>query len=522
MLINDGSITFDYINIYNLSDKKIGIPIFQRFYDWNEKQIQETLNNITDAIFDDTKIIYLLDFIWFEEDGMMKIADGQQRLVSINLLIKAIRDFIDSKSLSTQKPELFNIQYDNLKYNDKYQQAFFNYICAPFKKMYLLLLDYISQNEIYLQKIIDIIKTKIFIYIKKTTDSDVAFTIFTQINTGGKPLTKDEVIKTAIDQFANIYKVNVTYKDKDLKRSITSYYKYINASNNSNFDTISIMSFLKNHIVKDKKSFNDFINYLKLTSKISDYSISYIINYLNRSQLFDIVNIMAIKGIDLKVKKDYITKIMFPLCLLSVSMTMKKANPGGIITSLYSDVIGSIKSDKNPDKICEEIAAFINKNDDICKIQYNDFVDNLGKKDFSKKIKEALLIMDVIYKTTSSDLNVPSINLEHIYPQKPSSEWAMNGWPTNEELRSDVVNNIGNYLLLNEEVNKKIKNKYISYKIIEYNRIIPKDITLQTKINTIDFDLFENEQINYIYQRQREIAEEIYSNFTLAKVIIKK
>ena len=81
---------------------------------------------------------------------------------------------------------------------------------------------------------------------------------------------------------------------------------------------------------------------------------------------------------------------------------------------------------------------------------------------------------------------------------------------------------IGNYLLLNESINKKIKNKYIDEKIDEYNRIIPHDITLKTPMNTVDFNKFEIEKEKYIFARQKNIAEMIYNDFPLAKVIILK
>ena len=522
MLTNKNSVTFEYINIYSLAKSKIGIPIFQRFYDWKEKQIIETLNDINDAIFNPLKDIYLLDFIWYEEDGKKMIADGQQRLVSLNILIKCIKDYSVTNNLKAPDINLFNISYDNVDYDKKYQQSFFNYMGSPFKKMYLYLMTYVEDNKDNLDEIINIIKNRIYIYLKKTSSSDEAFSIFTQINTGGRPLTKDEVIKTAIDQYSVMYNVPVSSNVKELKKTITGYYKYISNSSGSNFDTIAIMGFLKNYIVKDKKTFKEFIDYLNIVSKISEYSIAYIIEYINRSQLFDILNVMAIKGINIKVKKDYLKDVMFPLCLLSIVMTMKKSNPGGIIRTLYSKVIDMIKSDSKPIDICAEIAKFINENGEICKISYNDFVDCLGKRDFSTRIKEAILIMDVISHTTSSDLNVPSINLEHIYPRNPSPEWAINNWPTDPDSRAELIHNIGNYLLLNEEVNKKIQNKYIDQKIAEYNKIIPNDITLQTTLNTVDFDKFKNERKSYIIERQKNIAFAVYANFKLANVIITK
>ena len=363
---------------------------------------------------------------------------------------------------------------------------------------------------------------KIWVYVKETDSSDDAFSIFTQINTGGKPLSKDEVIKTAIDQYSKSYNISVKYTMKDLRRTISSYYKYLYSSNNASFDTIAIMKFLKEDIVQSRESFQNFVNYMDIVAKVSGYSISYIISYINRSQLLDIVNVMAIKGIDLKKRKEYLEFVMLPLCLLSIVMTMKKSNPGGIIRSLYSKVIEMIKEDQKPDVITEHIASFINENSEICKITYDEFKISLGKKDLSTKVKQAILLMDIIIRTTSSNLNIPSINLEHIYPQKPSTEWAINNWPTDTESRSDLIHNIGNYLLLNESVNKRIKNKYINAKLVEYEKIIPKDIALKTEMNTVDFTRFEIEREKYIYYRQEKIARLVYNTFFLAKVIITK
>ena len=65
MLVNEGQLTQRYITIYSLQQNKIGVPIFQRFYDWKEKQTDALLEDILSTINEPDKQIYLLDFIYF-------------------------------------------------------------------------------------------------------------------------------------------------------------------------------------------------------------------------------------------------------------------------------------------------------------------------------------------------------------------------------------------------------------------------------------------------------------------------
>lgn len=522
MLVNEGKLIQKYVTIYSLQENKIGIPIFQRFYDWKEKQTDALLDDILATANDQTKQIYLLDFIYFEEEGKIKLADGQQRIVTLNLLIKAINDYIIDNKLSTQLILPFDITYDIPQYDSKYQNCMKNYLVAPFKKNYIYFSKWINQNKDKLEHIIKTIKENIYVFIKKTESIDDAFTIFQQINTGGKPLTKEEVIKSTISQFSDIYHIPVNGPVKELKKMILSYYKYLYSSNANDFDTISVISFLRKDVVDNEAKFQEFAKTLSVINGLTNNPMSAVINYINRPQLFDIMNILGMKGIDVFAKRSYLNYVMFPLCLLSISMTFKKANPGGIIKTLYSGVIDMIKKSKSEMEIGAFISAFINDNKEICKIKYDEFERCLGSVDTRQGIKKAILIIDVIMRNTSSTVNIDSINLEHIYPQKPDAEWATEGWPTNSEEQKKLIENIGNYILLNEEVNKKIKNKYIVHKRVEYDRIIPQDLSLKTDMNTVDFLKFTDEKKSYILERQKAITKMIYDYFKLASVIIEK
>ena len=523
MIIEQNSIEIEYINFHSFfKDKEIGIPIFQRFFDWKKQQVHELLNDIDYILNGNTRTIYLLDFIYYDEDGKIKLADGQQRLVSINIFRKALCDFIDENKLDITKPSLYNISYDVAEYNKKYLNSFSNYMQAPFKILYIFFKEFLENKVDKIEEIINILDNKIFIFAKKCKTADDSFLVFQQINTGGKGLTKEEIIKTSIDQYSEIYNIKLNkVTTKELKTSIVGYYKYLINGANDNFDNIAIMDFLKKYVVTTKNTFQKFVNTLEIMKNISSNSIYHVIKYINRPQLFDILNVLAMKGIDLKTQRDYLTKVMAPLCLLSICLTMKKSNPGGIIKSLYASVISMIKNGESASNISGAIAAFINNNSELCRISLTDFINALGSPDLNMGVKKGLLILDVILKNVSSDVIIDNINLEHIYPQKPCVEWSINAWPTDRDEQKNLISNIGNFLLLNEEINKKIKNSYIDVKVVQYKNIIPKDLSLQTKLNTVDFNKFENDKEKYIYERQKYIGEYIKDNFPLGVVLIK-
>lgn len=520
MLIKNKEIENEYISLYSLSDKKIGIPIFQRFYAWKETQTKQLLEDILNAVGND-KQLYLLDFIYYEENGTVMLADGQQRIVTINLLIKAINDVIEEDNLQVDQFKTFDINYDIISNDDKYKKTFNGFIVSPFKKVYMHLYEFVRDNIENISAIKDIIMNRTFIYFKKCANVDDAFLVFQQINTGGKPLTKDEIIKTALDQYSIIYDEKIdTLKIKRVRQDLISYYKYKENNYNANFDNMAIMSFLNKYVTKDKASFKSFKESIDLLNKLEGNPIVPIIRYINRPSLYDVINVMAMKNIDLNVNKEYVNKVIIPLCFASITLTFNGGNPV-LMKYLANDLIKMIKDDTKVEKLELHLADYINKNATSFKMSLTSFTNSLGESEGKyMNIKKALLILDVMNKNTAGQLNVASINLEHIYPQKPDIAWATKGWPTSHEEQQEIVNNIGNYLLLNEEVNKKIKNKYITDKVDEYNKIIPKDLMLQTKVNTVDFKEFEDRKIDYITERQATIAKELKKDLPFGSVLI--
>ena len=521
MLIDNNAITIEYRKLYSLQKKKIAIPIFQRFYDWKEKEIVQLKEDLLLNIKNPEKQLYFLDFIFYEEDNYIKIADGQQRLVTINNLIKAIRDVAIEENLEIEKIDFFDINYDIFSNQKKYYTHFYNYPTAPFKKVYLSFLDFIRKNISDINLIINCIKNNIFVYMKKCLNADNAFEIFQQINTGGKPLTKDEVIKTALDQFSLAYQIPFdTSKMKEVRQSLISYYKLKSSKFDKNFDNIEIITFLREYITKDKNTFKEFVETIQLLDIIENSPIKHVINYINRTSLFDVLNILAMKKININTNQDYLIKVVIPLCMMSIILTLNGGSPT-TFRYLLNNVIEDIKNEVSVDCIMNKLIKTINEDSITWQIKLNDFTAKLEDCATPRGIKKSILILDVVRRNLSGTLNVDKINLEHIYPQNPTSEWALNGWPSHRETQKELIENIGNFILLSEEVNKRIQNQYITYKIDQYSKIISYDLLLQTPMNSVSFKEFEIEQQDYIKKRASAIAKMVQQYLPFGKVLIK-
>lgn len=78
-----------------LSDNFFNIPAFQRDYVWNEGNVETYFNDIYES-FDDNKSEYYLGNIVLakENDGLWAIVDGQQRMTTTSIFVKAQISFL--------------------------------------------------------------------------------------------------------------------------------------------------------------------------------------------------------------------------------------------------------------------------------------------------------------------------------------------------------------------------------------------------------------------------------------------
>lgn len=523
MIIDNHSISNIYENLYTLATRQtITLPLFQRGFAWKKEQTDKILSDISILVglpANSNKQIYLLDFIGFYESGVFKLADGQQRLVTLAILIRCIREYYEAHAITPQISNL-TISYDDIDAQKKWESFNQNKLSGALKNVYLHMKEYVDANQTTLPIIEQILMHKVFVYVKIAANADDAFDIFEQINTGGKPLSKDEIISTVIKQYSNKYNIDLGVTNKELKELLTSYYKYSLNTKPGTFNNFAIMSFLDTTVIKDSKSFTTFKNYIDTTKTLSNTPELYIAKLLGRNQLVDMLYAYEVNGRSVQTNKQALQHVVIPAFLLSAIFSLAGINPAGRVKAFFDSIIEGIKQQKSDNELEQKIMTFAATNKDIATISLNTFADSLSGKS-KQKVMEALFLMDILLRNTSGTFNPGSINLEHVYPQTPDVEWGRNGWPLTTDEQQTYIHSIGNYLILNSTVNKKIQNSYLDVKQPEYEKIFANDKVLQTTMNTIDYALLEHQRTQYIDSRRHQIAELIMNTFPLGQVFIK-
>ncbi len=211
-----------------LADKKYIVDYFQREYTWERLQIEQLVEDLTNAFFEDFNegdtpksvagynTYYMGSIVLSDKkDGISSIIDGQQRITSLTLLLI----FLLHKSNGSMKSQI-----DNLIYSDSFGEMSFN-IQVPERETCLKSLydqveykpadsdddstlnmaaRYDDIEDVFPMDSFDDNKLKSFVYwllekiilVKITaTSEDNAYTIFETMNNRGKSLTSFDMLK---------------------------------------------------------------------------------------------------------------------------------------------------------------------------------------------------------------------------------------------------------------------------------------------------------------------------------------
>ena len=489
--------------------KTFNIPVYQRNYDWQEENCKKLFTDIENIIKHNEEIehflgtvVYVLTKIERDYEEYVLI-DGQQRITSISLLLKALHEkiisedtkesiweqyLINKKSPDNIRIRLKPIESDSVSYKqliDNNDDSSNSNVCRNYKIFKELLENsHYSAEQIYsaLYKI-----ELVTIKLEKDKKSENPQLIFESLNSTGLSLTQADLIRNYLLMNSEYEKQTVLYKNFWLKIEIELTNKKIS-------DFIRDFLTMKTGKIANKnKVYDDFKEYMRIQKELNEEAVleelvtyskyyNWFLNansnnekineklkhfkYLKNTTVYPLLlSIFEDTYYYKKLDEDKLLKIIDLLISYIFRRTIC-----GYKTSSINKVFASI-----PKKILENQ----NEKDIYFKIEKNlmerrletifprdeEFKLNFIKYNFEKN-KELLkyTLKELEQKVSNNVINDTSnLNIEYIMPENLNSEWKLElGEKKFENTHLEYLGTIGNSSLIENDLlryNKNFKTK---------------------------------------------------------------
>jgi len=488
------------------------IPNFQRPFSWKRDNFDKLFGSIYDAFVNNQDEYFLGSIILQEQDDFYYIIDGQQRLLSVAVLLAVIRDKINNQKIKEEiqdslfqkevvtknKPAIARIKlwedltsledyiykergtekYKNITYKDKKDPKYSLYEAID---IFLQKYNENFQNDEDAQNFVKYLFNKVYVVRISTKSLPYAIQLFNVLNTSGLPLTTADILKAV-----NLSEISEEERDKYSK-------KWRDIENDIGREEIEkVIEFIRTMKLKTKakKSIYEEYNELIFKKSLIEKGIKFI-EYLEK--ISNIYSKIVLNANDLKINSKYklLIKLMKdfipfddwvpPLLAFYEKFENYQKNGKSINDFLFDFLINLEKKTVIEWVIGYTFTKRIQSLNEIVKIveeesepqniinKVNPIKDNELKTKFKEKInsrdfydenfaKYILLRIDLEeWDPENFSGYQGTITIEHILPQNPSkdSEWVKVF--TNEE-RDEWTNKIGNLVLLGKRKNSKAKN----------------------------------------------------------------
>ena len=517
--------------------KTFNIPVYQRNYDWKEEQCRKLFEDIQNIVKSDYEIEHFLGTVVFVSSksemnfNEYVLIDGQQRIISIMLLLKVLHEKVTDENdkeeiweeylINKRAPEenlrirLKPVESDGMPYKKLIEEndiSLTSNVCKNYRLFEKLIQESnYSAEEIY--KALGKIEL-VYIQLEKGKKSENPQMIFESLNSTGLSLTQGDLIRNYLLMNHEYEKQKMLYKNfwLEIEKRITNekisdfvrdyltmkngsisnkdkvyddFKKYIK-QNNENMDEEGILEELKTYSeyyswFLNGNSPNNKINeklsefrYLRNTTVypliLSVFEDTYSYKNINENELFDILNLL-ISYIFRRSVCGYTTNSLNKV-FASIVVLLKSKD-------IYKQIEKGLMSKSFPGD--EEFRA--------------EFIKCNFYKKGTEFCKYTLKLLETFENKEQTDME--NITIEHIMPQTLNSEWRIELGSKFEQIHSEYINTIGNLTLTgyNPELSNKnfeLKKRYYEESNIKMSREIANyDKWKDTEIKDRAEQLFE-------------------------------
>lgn len=530
------------------------IPEYQRRYSWTEDEAETLFNDIWEFTLKegiDTGNTYFLgSIIFYKNNGKQEIIDGQQRITSIFLLLRAIYTKLEGMSSEAKEAKNFMNQISNIiwKTDKLTAEVDKNSVLLESKviiesenkiltnilkdgnsdkkdkdnysinyRHYLKLFENISKDEPFnIYGFIYALLHQVVLLPIEAESQDTALTIFSTLNYRGLPLSDADIFKAKIynsisdskkekERFIETWKeieedcLKVSEEILNLFTYNMFYVKAINKNDDSTRIALRKFYLQKEHenlleldMLDDFKKILNIFKVIKKGEIIEDEAWSADTEIL---KALDILSSYSnefwkyptiIYYLTYRKKSNFTTNFLIFLRKLCVDLLKK------FIEKPARDAIsvGVLKLDVDIRKSDRPNFNF--------KIALSD--DELFEKIKTPHKKIEVMLLKILAYNSQNDLLPEKIEIEHILPKKWQEEYTLE---EDEEIVLEKIEHLGNKLPIEKKLNIKASNDYFSKKKEKY-----KDSKIQIVKNMGNAN-YKKWSIKKIDSRDKELATQI-------------
>lgn len=503
------------------------IPLYQRNYSWGKKECLKLFTDVISIVkYDNIKDYFLGTIVYAHHRtpinySELTLIDGQQRLTSISLLLKAISkkiqdkgeddtNEIDSTYLKNKKAAIDEYGYVlKLKPNNKDDKTYSEImedkdVTDKTSNLYLNYINFLdwldTKNEgLTYQEIFACLENVKIVYITLEQDDDPQL-VFETINSTGRGLMFSDLIRNCILTSEKVEIQNKLYLDywkpledilgDDIEKFIRPY---LQIQVGKVFTKNETYNQFRNFYIPRKqnadKVLSDMVTYADIFNKIEKGLLDekkfgtapLIFKELDYTLTYPFVMELLFQNERGNVSDSEVKTILETLASYIFRKTVMRINLTQQFASIMVTMFKKISKSKHKDQ-----SFIINMLEiDAQKMSFptdEEFIEALSGRDVYNSRFAFYLLKTIENNRSKERTDFSNVSIEHIMPRTPDDEWTKR-IPDRDQYNSNL-HRLGNLSLTayNSEKKNKVKDIYTTSKIT-----LNKDIDITTwSIKNID------------------------------------
>ncbi len=487
------------INFLQAPNVQFVIPVYQRNYDWTNKECKELLNDVISVEKHDRGTHFIGSIVFIHEGTYstsevkeLVIIDGQQRLTTINIIYVALFRFAKENNMQQEADMLLNMFLTNqyvqqessklkLKQTDTNSLAFkaimnateneFNHYSNVVEN-FNYFKSIINQENFF--TILNGLKRLIFVEISLERGKDDPQRIFESLNSTGLDLSQSDLIRNYILMDLNPKNQNKVFeqiwnpieenaRDLTKQKSMVSDYirDYLTLRNKKIPNKSKVyIEFKKLYNNKDEAYYQELDNIKSLSthykkfinpSSIQDHNIRKELQYISRLEIN--VAFPFLLQVFEDAENGLITEEDVVNILKLIQTYTWRRFVVGLPTNALNKIFMTLYSEVDMEEYYESIAIALIKKRGNSKFPTDEDVKTaLMDKDLyniqSKNRNYMFELLENFNNREHVNTSNENITIEHIFPQNPNEDWSKEISPNDYfKFKEKYVNTIGNLTL---------------------------------------------------------------------------